>query len=200
MRHALVLALLLVATSAHADIVPSGHHYVSVSHTLSGSATLTGYTLVLVTTSAMRRDYAEVSAAVGDGPLVVPSGYMNRSQLVALTPAQKAELDQLVKESPPTPDGERGAPSPLRAFFDRKDVAASDTLPFRELLDDSDSRKSVSYAWTVGKVEGGHLNLTRASEPEHAAPLLPITFGGAGVVLGVALLARRRRVARPVAA
>lgn len=188
------------ALSARADVVPDGQRYIPVTHTLQGTAKAEGRSLFLVTVNGRNRAQCDVVPVTGDGPLAVPSGYMDRSYLVALTPAQLPEMEAAAKASAGAKDDR--ASSPLRLFFERDDVAASDVLPFRALVASGSSARSQAIAWTLTAVTDKAITLTSdestlgaAGAPTSASafPWLPVGIGAALALGLVAFLVLRKK-------
>ncbi len=210
LRASLVLfpvAFVLAGGAARADVVPDGQRYVEATNEVVGSATLTGRTLMLVTLNDRVRSMVRIVPSVGDGPVAVPGGYRNASYLVALTPDERAELDKVRAGSwSYEPSSEREEPGPLRKFFDRKELASSEALPFRYLVPRSSGAQSVRLQWTITGVAGDAIQLsvvtealdqTGAALTTAAGSVLPIALAGAGAVaLGIAVFFLMRRRAR----
>lgn len=199
---AFALMASLPVSIAHADVVPEGQTYIPVEHTLTGVANANGYTLLLVTVNGRDRQQADVVPVTADGPLPVPSGYMNRSHLVALTPAQVKEMEAL-RAAPLAPSPERDD-SPLRKFFMREDVAASDELYFRGLVPEGSESKRILVAWNLTGVDknkivlaGSETHFDAAGQPlERGASGFPLVlvlgFGAVIVATGVFIFLRRK--------
>lgn len=190
----------LDAERARADVVPQGQRYIPVTHTLQGTAKAADRTLLLVTVNGRNRAQCDVTPITGDGPLTVPSGYMDRSYLVALTAAQLTEMQAARQASADWKDDR--ASSPLRVFFERDDVAASEVLPFRALVSSGAQARSQAIAWTLAEVGDKALTLTAevstldangAPTSTSDVPWVPIGIAAAVALVLVALLVRRKK-------
>lgn len=204
---AMLSATLVCASAAsRADVVPDGQRYIAASNDLTGTATLAGRTLLLVTLNDRVRGVVSVVPKVGDGPLTVPGGYRNQSYLVALTPAELAELDKVRGGSwSYEPSTEREEPGAFRKFFDQKGLVSSDALPFKYLVARGTPAQSARLHWTITGVAGEAIQMSVAVEeldqsgaPLTGASILPFALagGGAVLVLGVAVFFLMRRRAR----
>lgn len=201
------VALVLAGGASRADVVPDGQRYIEATNEVVGSATLTGRTLMLVTLNDRVGSMVRIVPNVGDGPVAVPGGYRNASYLVALTPAEQAELDKVRGGSwAYEPSTEREEAGPLRKFFDRKGLVSSDALPFRYLVPSGSGAQSVRLHWTIAGVAGDAIQMSVVAEEldQTGAPLttaggnvLPIALAGGGaVILGLAVFFLMRRRAR----
>ena len=215
-RAALVLssvAFVLAGGASRADVVPDGHRYIGATNDVVGSATLNGRTLMLVTLNDRVKSMVRIVPNVTDGPVAVPRGYRNESFLVALTPSELAELDQVRGGSwSYEPSSDREAAGPLRTFFDRKGLVSSEALPFRYLVSRGSAAQSVRLHWTITGLAGDAIQLSVVAEELDQAgiPLttaggrvLPLAIAGGGALvlgLGVFFLMRRRAPGLPRAA
>ena len=191
----------VLGPSARADVVPEGQRYIPVTHVLQGTAKAAGRTLLLVTVNGRNRAQCDTLAVTGDGPIAVPSGYMNRTFLVALTAAQLPEMEAAKQASAGLTDDTKS--SPLRAFFERDDVAASDVLPFRALVATGSEAQSQAIVWTLAEVGPKALtvsalatNLDASGAPIRAGafPWIPAVLGALLALALAAWLVRKKRV------
>ncbi|MCA9515256.1 MAG: hypothetical protein KC635_09965 [Myxococcales bacterium] len=204
-----LLALLAAGGAARADVVPDGQRYVPVAVELRGLASLGGRHVYLATVNGRERSVASAVPVTADGPLAVPSGYMDRSYLVALTPEQD-EAMKAAEATPWEPDAERREPSPLRRFLDRPDVASTSVLPFRGLVARGSDAARIVETVTLHGADGEHVTAT-VERAVLDADGSPVGDAGGGLIvalaiavaavaagaLGWALTRRGRRAAAP---
>lgn len=200
---ALVTALATFAVTtapAHADIVPAGSKYIDVNNFIKGTASLGDMKLVLLTRGY--RGLTEVDTNVSDGRLAVTGGYMSATILVALTPAQWAELQKVAGGNWQEFGEIADRPRPLHDFFQRKDLVTSSYIGYRSLVPRDDKRNSIDIHWVITGIAEGRITMT-SDEPSHSgngtglveASGAPLAIGLATALLAVAgiVLAWRMR-------